>query len=119
MLSHGLGVDCDLIKGAFDFLQEYLAGQVVNLAIYDLRNEMYRRTMRLDLSFFDERGTHDFMARFTNDIESLASGMRALLGKVLLEPLKAITCLVCALWFNWRLTLLALLLFRLLPWRWE
>jgi subfamily B ATP-binding cassette protein MsbA len=101
------------IKSVFDFLQVYMAGSVVQLAVFDLRKLLYRHTMNLDLSHFSEKGTHDLMARFTSDMDSLTSGMRALLGKVLFEPLKAIVCLACALVFSWRLTLVTLLLFPL------
>lgn len=102
-----------LIKSVFDFFQEYLAGSVVNLAVFDLRNRFYRKTMNLDLTYFTEKGTHELMARFTSDVESLASGMRALFGKVMLEPFKALSCLIFACLFNWRLTLVTLLLFPL------
>jgi ABC-type multidrug transport system fused ATPase/permease subunit len=101
------------LKGIFDFLQEYLAGSVVSLAVFDLRRRLYRKTLGLDLSYFTEKGTHDLTARLTNDVESLAGGMRALLTKVMLEPLKAASCLTFACFLNWRLTLLALTLFPL------
>lgn len=103
----------NLVKSVFDYFQDYLSGQVVNLCTFDIRNRFYRKVMGLDLSYFTERGTHDFMARFTSDVDSLSSGLRALLGKVLLEPLKALSCLVFACFFNWRLTAVALLLFPL------
>jgi ABC-type multidrug transport system fused ATPase/permease subunit len=107
----GLVVLGMVVKSVFDFLQEYLSGYVVQAAVLDLRNEFYRRTISLDLAHFSSTGTHALTAHFTNDIESLTGGMRALLGKVLLEPLKAISCLLFACWFNWRLTVVTLLLF--------
>ena len=100
-----------VVKSVFDFFQEYLAGVVVQDAMFDLRNEFYRRTIALDLQHFSDTGTHDLMAHFTSDLESLTAGMRALMSKVVLEPLKAISCLAFACWFNWRLTLITLLLF--------
>ena len=109
----GLALVGLFFKGVFDFLQQYFAGSVVQLAVFELRNRFYRQTMGLDLNYFSEKGTHDLMARFTSDVDSLASGMRALLAKVLFEPLKALSCLVIALWFNWRISLVALLLFPL------
>ncbi|MBY0587786.1 ABC transporter ATP-binding protein/permease [bacterium] len=100
-----------VVKSFFDFLQEYLSGYVVQAAVFDLRNDFYRKTIGLDLAHFSSTGTHAVTAHFTSDIESLTGGLRALLGKVLLEPLKALSCLVFACWFNWRLTLVTLLLF--------
>lgn len=102
-----------VVKSIFEFFQEYLASEVVQLAIFDLRYKFFRQTIALDLGNFSERGTHELMARFTSDLESLNSGMRALLSKVLIEPLKAISCLVFACLLNWRLTLVTLLFFPL------
>lgn len=102
-----------VIKSVFDFLQEYLAGSVVSRSVFDLRNRFYARTLAMDLTAFTEKGTHELTARLTNDIESLSGGMRALFGKVMLEPLKALSCLFFACFFNWRLTLVTLLLFPL------
>lgn len=109
----GLLIGSLVVKSIFDFFQEYLAGSLVSRAVFDLRNQFYRQTMRMDLSAFTDKGTHELTARLTNDIESLSGGMRALFGKVLLEPLKAISCLAFACLFNWRLTLVTLLLFPL------
>ena len=103
------------LKGLFDFLQEYLATGVVQLAIFDLRNEFFRKSLSLDLTQFSEKGTHDLMARGTNDLENLYNGMKALYGKVLMEPLKVVSCLAFAWLFNWRLTLLTIALFGVAP----
>ncbi len=102
-----------LIKGVFDYLQEVLATGVVQRGIFDLRNDLFARTMRLDLTHFSEAGTHELLARGTNDVETLANGMKALYGKVLLEPLKCAACLAAACYFDWRLTALAVPMFAL------
>ncbi|HMB05223.1 MAG TPA: ABC transporter ATP-binding protein [Isosphaeraceae bacterium] len=98
------------VKGFFMFLQEVLVADVMQLTLFDIRNHFYRRTMALDLSSFGDQGTAALIARFTNDMDSLGQGLNTLLGKVIREPLRAISCLSIALWLNWRLTLLALVL---------
>lgn len=98
------------IKGLFDFGQEALVGSVVHLALLDLRNRLYDNVLRLDVSQFSEDGTHELMARFTNDMESLANGLKTLFGKLVAEPLKALSCVCFACLISWRLTLLFLIL---------
>ncbi len=98
------------IKGVFLFLQELLVAHVVQLTLFDVRNVFFRRTMRLDLASFNDQGTADLMARFTNDVDSLSQGFSTLLSKVVREPLRVFTCLGGALWLNWRLTLLTMVL---------
>jgi ATP-binding cassette subfamily B protein/subfamily B ATP-binding cassette protein MsbA len=98
------------LKGFFEFWQESLVGSVVNLSLFDLRNRFYRNTIHLDVSSFGEEGTHELMARFTNDMELLGAGTKMLFGKVIAEPLKALGCVILASWISWQLTLMFLVL---------
>jgi ATP-binding cassette subfamily B protein/subfamily B ATP-binding cassette protein MsbA len=98
------------IKGFFEFWQEVLVGSVVNLSLFDLRNRFYRNSIHLDVEQFSEQGASELMARFTNDTELLGTGVKTLFGKLIAEPLKAIACMALALWINWQLTLMFLLL---------
>jgi ATP-binding cassette subfamily B protein/subfamily B ATP-binding cassette protein MsbA len=98
------------LKGLFEFWQESLVGGVVNLSLFDMRNRFYRNVIHLDVSQFTEDGTHELMARFTNDMETLGAGKKTLFGKVVAEPLKALSCIVFACMISWRLTLLFLVL---------
>ncbi|GAC1334559.1 MAG: ABC transporter ATP-binding protein [Isosphaeraceae bacterium] len=98
------------VKGFFLFVQEVVVSSIVQLTIFDIRNLFFRRAVAFDLARFNDQGTADLMARFTNDMESVGQGLNTLLSKVVREPLRIATCLGGALWLNWRLTLLALAL---------
>ena len=86
----------ELLRGIFEFWQESLIGSVMNLTLFDLRNRFFRNAIHLDVRQFGEDGTHDLMARFTNDMETLGQGIKTIYGKVVAEPLKAVGCVVCA-----------------------
>ncbi|RUL82074.1 ABC transporter ATP-binding protein [Tautonia sociabilis] len=98
------------VKGVFMFGQEYLVANIMQLSIFDIRKRFFRRTLALDLGSFSQQGSADLMARFTSDLDSVSQGLVVLLSKVVREPLRIIACLGGALWLNWRLTLLALVL---------
>ncbi len=98
------------LKGVFMFLQEVLVADVMQLSLFDIRNHFFRRTMALDLSSFGDQGTAELVSRFTNDMESVGQGLNTLFSKVMREPLRIISCLSIAVWMNWRLTFLALIL---------
>jgi subfamily B ATP-binding cassette protein MsbA len=106
----GLVVIAVAIKGLFEFGQETLVGSVVNLSLYDLRNQFYRNVIHLDVNHFSTEGTHELMARFTNDTELLGNGLKTLFGKVIAEPLRALACVAIACWISWQLTLMFLIL---------
>ncbi|MFO0957200.1 MAG: ABC transporter transmembrane domain-containing protein [Isosphaeraceae bacterium] len=98
------------VKGFFLFCQEVLVAQIQHRSLFDIRNQFFRRTIALDLPAFSHDGTSELMARFTNDLESVSQGFNVLFSKIMREPLRVITCLSGALWLNWRLTVLALVL---------
>ncbi len=102
-----VGIAC---KGFFLFLQEVLVSDLTQLTIFDIRNLFFRRTMALDLASFNDQGSAELLARFTNDMESVHQGLMTIMGRVIREPLRILSCLAAALWLNWRLTCLALVL---------
>jgi ABC-type multidrug transport system fused ATPase/permease subunit len=98
------------LKGLFMFLQEVLVADVMQLTLFDIRNRFFRRTINLDLASFSDQGSSELMARFTNDMDSFGQGLNTLMSKLIREPMRIATCLGSALLFNWRLTLLTLIL---------
>ncbi|ADV64149.1 ABC transporter related protein [Isosphaera pallida ATCC 43644] len=98
------------VKGVFQFFQDYLVASVTHLTLFRLRNQFFRRTMALDLKHFNEQGTADLIARFTNDVEMVGVGLNLVMGRLIREPLRAMSCLGAAMWLNWRLTVFALIL---------
>lgn len=99
-----------LFKGIFDFFQESLVGSVVNRTLFDIRNKFFRAAIHQDTRQLAESGTTELMARFTNDMEQLGQGMKTLYGRLVVEPLKAVGCVVAACLISWQLTLVFLIL---------
>ena len=103
-------VVCVVVKGFFEFWQDFLVGSVVNRTLFDLRNKFYRAAIHQDTRQLQEVGTPELMARVTNDIEQIGGGMKILYGKMVVEPLKAIACLFAACLISWELTVVFILL---------
>ncbi|MDQ3331553.1 MAG: ABC transporter ATP-binding protein/permease [Planctomycetota bacterium] len=104
----GVLLGATALKGVFIFIQDVLVGSVIERTVMDLRKTAFRKTLALDYQTVAMDGTPELMSRFTNDMNMLAYGLQLLGGKVVREPLKAITCLVGALIVSWQLTLLSL-----------
>ena len=93
------------VKGVFEFIQESFVGAVVQRTLFDFRNQFFRRGLHQDLKQLGETGPAELMARMTNDVEQLGTGMKMLYGRVMLEPLKMALSLACACAISWQLTL--------------
>ena len=97
------------IKSVFFVAQSLLVARLAHLTTFKLRNEFYRKSLRMDLGSFNEDGSAELMSRFTYDMESLSAGLRNLFGKAIREPLKMAACFVGAAWICWRLLLISLI----------
>ncbi len=98
-----------VLKGVLVIANNVLVARLANLATFDLRKLFYRRTLRLDLATFNNEGSSDLMSRFTHDTSNIANGLETVFGKMIVEPLKMIACLVGAACVCWRLLLLSLI----------
>ncbi|MEX2286891.1 MAG: ABC transporter ATP-binding protein [Planctomycetaceae bacterium] len=99
-----------VLKGLCIFAQDVLIGSVVELTAISLRKHCFRRALSLDYQSVLLTGTPELMSRFTYDLSAMTNGLKLMGGKVVREPLKALTCIGIAMYFSWQLTLLSLLL---------
>ena len=92
---------------ALDYTQTRMMQRVGQLAMYDLRSELFDRIQRLPLSFFDRNPLGRLVTRVTTDVDTLndlfASGVVAMLGNSFM--LAAIV--IAMLKLDWRLALAA------------
>lgn len=97
------------LKGMFIYAQEVLVGSVVNRTIINIRKSLFRHSLDMDFQTVSANGASNLMSRMTNDVEVLSVGLKTLLVRLIREPLKAGGCIAFAFFFNWRLTLMTLL----------
>ncbi|MCA9259704.1 MAG: ABC transporter ATP-binding protein [Planctomycetales bacterium] len=97
------------LKSVFRVAGVYCTARLGNLADFELRKEFYRRTLRLDLATFHRVNPGDLMNRFTIDVGVAATGVQAVFGMAIREPLKMVGCLAGAAWVSWRLLVITLI----------
>jgi subfamily B ATP-binding cassette protein MsbA len=104
----------EIVKGMFVYAQDMLIGGAVQNVVIAVRTRCLERVLNLDYQTLAQDGTGGLMSRFTYDTEQIAQGIMLIGSRMVREPLKCLACLVLALWFNWRLTVLSLLFLPLL-----
>lgn len=101
-------VGVTILRGVFQFVQEYTLQYASQKAIYDIRNTMYDHLQRLPFSFYDKSQTGQLIARATGDIDTLrrfyAFGMFNFVSSLVIFVAALTICLTK----NWKLALLAL-----------
>jgi subfamily B ATP-binding cassette protein MsbA len=112
----GVVMVISLIKGGCSFAQDLLAGSVAENIVIDLRQAMFRRTLKLDPQTIALSGTQNLMTDFTYTLQGLSYGLGELGGRIVREPLKAVACIAGMFYINWQLTLLLLVFVPIAGW---
>jgi ABC-type multidrug transport system fused ATPase/permease subunit len=96
-----------IVSNVFRFFAQYFIAVGTFRAMMDLRRDLYRKVLRLPMSFFAHE-VADLVSRFVQDVLEIQRGLMALFGRLLREPLRAAALFVLALILNWQLTLVML-----------
>ena len=79
------------------------------IAIYELRKELYKHILSLPRIFFDQKPVGVILTRITTDLEALGESLAAGVLSVFTDLLKTIALLGVLIYFSWQLTLIILL----------
>jgi subfamily B ATP-binding cassette protein MsbA len=90
------------------FFHFYLSRFVVDRVTCDLREAFYKKLQRLPMSFFNQQKSGNIVSHILNDSQLLAQGIKNSLDFIR-EPLTAFTMLGMAIYSDWQLTLIILL----------
>lgn len=105
----GFFVVATLIKDAMLVGNLVLVERLTQLAMFDLRNELFRKTLKMEMAHFGEGHSSHIMHRITSDVSCAFAGVNVLCGRMILEPLKALACLAGAAYICWKLLVVSLL----------
>jgi len=104
------------LKNMFRYGQGYLMAYVEQNLIMGLRNDLYRHFHRLSLSYFHGERTGQLISRVTNDVTLVNHGVASGFVDLVRNPMLIVSYTVILLYFNWRLTLFAAVIFPLTFW---
>jgi ATP-binding cassette subfamily B protein len=111
LLAGAYGVSL-LLSAALQYGRTLLTTWIGQRVMKDLRNQLFRRLQKLDLSFFDRKPVGRLMTRVTNDVEVLnemfTSGVVTIFG----DAFTLVFIMGVLVWMDWRL---ALVTFSVLP----
>ncbi len=99
-----------LCKGVAEYFSSYLMAKIGQSAILNLRNELYDHLLRQSASFFENHRTNFLVSRLVVSCSAIELAVSANLRDVLRESLMLVFFFGAAFYFNWRLTLGALII---------
>lgn len=100
-----------LIQGLLFFLGKYLVEWVGNRVIADLRISMFEHVHSLPMQFFSKSRVGDLISRITSDTGLLSQLVSNVVGDLIREPFTLIGCIAFMMILDWRLSVIALVVF--------
>ncbi|MBI1921512.1 MAG: lipid A export permease/ATP-binding protein MsbA [Geobacter sp.] len=98
-----------IFRGICRYLQDYFIRTAGQLAIQDIRNEIYSSNMRLSLRFFHRNPAGILMSRVVNDVGQMQDGVANVVTGLLRDGVTALGLLAVIFYRNWQLAIISLL----------
>jgi ATP-binding cassette, subfamily B, bacterial MsbA len=99
-----------VLKGIAEYFSSFLMAKIGQSAILNLRQELYDHLLRQSASFFEKHRTNFLVSRLVVSCAAIELAVSANLRDVLRESLMLIFFFGAAFYFNWRLTLGAMVI---------
>jgi ATP-binding cassette, subfamily B, bacterial MsbA len=99
-----------LLKSFFLVANQVLVAWMTQKGVFELENELFQRTIHLDVSTFGEDRASKLMSSFTHRMQKVGNALSTMFGQAIREPLKLFVCLIGAAIVSWRLLLVSLVL---------
>ncbi|MBG6129298.1 subfamily B ATP-binding cassette protein MsbA [Aquimarina sp. EL_43] len=93
------------LKNIFNYLAMYFITFLRNGVLKDIRNELYKKTVELPLSYFSEKRKGDTMARISTDVLEIQHSFLSILELIVREPLMILFTILTMLLISLKLTI--------------
>lgn len=108
LLIFGLLLALTVVGASANFLHQYLSYTLCVRVVSSVRHDVFKHAVNLPLSLVHQRGAAEYVSRISRDAAELQRGLGALTGKTVAQATKGAAALGAAIWFDWRITLVAL-----------
>ncbi|NTV50606.1 MAG: ATP-binding cassette domain-containing protein [Geobacteraceae bacterium] len=96
-----------LIRAGCRFLNDYYLRTAGELAIRDVRNDVYKSSIGLDLQYYNTNTTGGMMSRVISDVSGMQNGIANVITNIFRDGISAVSLLGVLFYRNWMLALIA------------
>lgn len=96
-----------IIRGACRYVNDYFIRTAGQLAVQDVRNQIYRNNMFLGLRFFNGNPTGVLMSRVLNDVTIMQNSVASVITGFFRDGFSALSLLAVVFYRNWELAIIS------------
>lgn len=97
-------------KNLFRYGAIWQGSQLRMGVVRDIRNQLYQKSLRLPLSFYNDEKKGDLMSRMNNDANEIELGITAILELIFREPFAILVTVSVLIYWSPQLTLISFIL---------
>ncbi|HUW36443.1 MAG TPA: lipid A export permease/ATP-binding protein MsbA [Rhodocyclaceae bacterium] len=97
-----------VVRGCLTYFTSYSLAWVTNRLVMDLRQQMFGRLLGLPTRYFDDQSAGALISKVTYDVNNVTAAATNVLTALVRDSLTILGLLGFMLYYNWRLTLIAL-----------
>ena len=97
------------LKTIFSYVQNYLMSWIGQMAVQELREDLFRHLHSLSLEYYAEREPGEILSRVTNDLNTLQSTLNSIPLYLIRDSFTVLILAFVLFWVDWRFALLAFL----------
>jgi subfamily B ATP-binding cassette protein MsbA len=98
------------VKGVAEYFSSYLMARVGQASVFKLRQDLYSHVLAQSANFFERHRTNYLVSRLVTSAAAIEVAVTATLRDMLRESFTLIAFLAASFYYNWRLTLGALII---------
>jgi subfamily B ATP-binding cassette protein MsbA len=91
------------------YMNDYFMNTAAQLAVQDVRNEIFRKNVFLDLQFFNRNQTGSLMSRVVNDVAAMQNGVAETISGVFRDSIGLVSLLGVIFYRDWQLAMISIL----------
>ena len=96
-----------VVRGILTYLTSYSLAWVTNRLVMDLRQQMFGRLLGLPTRYFDDQSAGALISKVTYDVGNVTAAATTVLTVLVRDSLTILGLLAFMLYYNWKLTLIA------------
>jgi ATP-binding cassette, subfamily B, bacterial MsbA len=103
-------ITTSFFKNGFKYLAMFHLAWLRNTVVKDIRNDLYKKSLRLPLSYHSNEKKGDLISRMTSDVQQIEHSIISSLEMIFREPITILVYLVTLLLISPQLTLVVFIL---------
>lgn len=98
-----------LISGVLTYMQGVIAANLSQSTVYSMRNDLFKKIVKIPISYIDGHKHGDIMSRMTNDVENVSNAVAQSITVLISSVLTLIGAFFMMIYYSWILALAAII----------